>query len=70
MEIKSSSEESQLTALRAKSLLPLKSMNEFAAQEEPPTTTKRPSEFSLPRVVGTGGGQSQRALLVLRIVRD
>ena len=50
MEIRSSSEESQFIAFNARSLLPLKPRNELAAQEELPTTTKRPSEFSLPVV--------------------
>src|SRR5713101_4346691 len=48
MEIKSSSEESQFMAFRAKSELPLKLMKELAAQAELPMTTKRPWEFSLP----------------------
>ena len=48
MEIKSSSEESQFIAFIARSLLPLNERKEFATQEELPTTTKRPSEFSLP----------------------
>src|SRR5215472_1236062 len=48
MEIKSSSDESQFIASSARSLLPLNEMNEFATHEEEPTTTKRPSEFSLP----------------------
>ena len=38
----------QFMALSARSLLPLKSRNELAGHEELPTTTKRPSEFSLP----------------------
>src|SRR5215467_8055318 len=48
IEIKSSSEESQLIALSAKSSLPLKPMKRFAAHVELPITTKRPCEFSLP----------------------
>ena len=48
IEIKSSSEESQFIAFIARSLLPLNVRNELATQEELPTTTKRPSEFSFP----------------------
>src|SRR5580704_4548740 len=48
MEIRSSSEDSQFTAFNAKSLLPLKPRNRFAAQDELPATTKRPCEFCLP----------------------
>src|SRR6267378_1421263 len=48
MEIRSSSEESQFSAFSARSPLPLKVMNELAGHAELPTTTKRPSEFSLP----------------------
>src|ERR1700687_1333762 len=50
MEIKSSSEESQFIAFNARSLLPLNERKEFATQEELPTTTKRPCEFSFPVV--------------------
>src|SRR5690348_12564776 len=48
IEIRSSSEASQLIVLSAKSLLPLKPRNPFSAQRALPTTTKRPCEFSLP----------------------
>src|ERR1700733_9187440 len=48
IEIRSSSEESQFIAFIARSLFPLKERKEFATHEELPTTTKRPSEFSLP----------------------
>ena len=48
MEIKSSSEASQFTAFNARSPLPLKPRKRFAAHEELPVTTKRPSEFGLP----------------------
>src|SRR5579883_3034390 len=48
MEIKSSSEASQLMVFKARSLLPLKLMNPLLSQEELPTTTNRPWEFSLP----------------------
>src|SRR5215469_15039578 len=48
IEIRSSSDESQLIAFNARSLLPLKLMNPFASHEELPTTTNRPCEFSFP----------------------
>src|SRR5580692_6848381 len=48
IEIKSSSDASQSTAFNARSLLPLKFRNEFAAQDELPTTTKRPCESCFP----------------------
>src|SRR5437763_7932758 len=48
MEIRSSSEESQFIVFKARSRLPLKLMNELAAHDELPSTTKRPWEFSLP----------------------
>src|SRR5437764_2928374 len=48
MEIKSSSEESQLIVFSARSRFPLKPRNRFAAHPELPTTTKRPCEFSFP----------------------
>src|SRR5215469_3497746 len=48
MEIRSSSDESQFTALEARSSLPLNPIKRFAAHEELPTTTNRPWEFSLP----------------------
>src|SRR5579864_1086594 len=48
IEIRSSSEESQFTALSARSSLPLKSRKRFAAQPELPITTNRPCEFSFP----------------------
>src|SRR5947209_4511679 len=48
IEIRSSSDDSQFSAFSARSRLPLKARNEFAAQPELPNTTKRPSTFSLP----------------------
>src|SRR5579862_7594658 len=48
IEIKSSSEESQFIVFNAKSGLPLKLRNEFAAHAELPITTNRPCEFSFP----------------------
>ena len=48
IEIKSSSEESQFTVFNARSRLPLKFKNEFAAHAELPMTTNRPCEFSFP----------------------
>src|ERR1039458_7871634 len=48
IEIRSSSEESQLMAFSARSRLPLKRMKVLAAHNELPTTTKRPCEFFLP----------------------
>src|SRR5579859_2387988 len=42
IEIKSSSEESQLMVFKARSLLPLKFRKPLASQEELPTTTNRP----------------------------
>src|SRR5580692_2450138 len=48
MEIKSSSDASQLMAFNARSSLPLKLIKLLAAQEELPTTTKRPCEFPFP----------------------
>src|ERR1700722_4369243 len=48
MEIKSSSEESQFIVFNAKSRLPLKFRNEFAAHVALPITTNRPCEFSFP----------------------
>jgi hypothetical protein len=48
IEIKSSSDESQLIVFSARSLLPSKLMNPLSTQEALPTTTKRPWEFSLP----------------------
>src|ERR1700693_5230793 len=47
IEIKSSSDASQSIVFNARSLLPLNLMNEFAAHDEPPTTTKRPFESCL-----------------------
>ena len=48
IEIRSSSEESQFIVFNAKSRLPLKFRNEFAAHAALPITTKRPCEFSFP----------------------
>src|ERR1700693_264898 len=48
IEIRSSSDESQFMAFSARSLFPLNVRNELEIQEELPTTTNRPSEFSLP----------------------
>src|ERR1039457_6503346 len=48
IEIKSSSDASQLIVFIAKSLLPLKLRNELAAHDELPITTKRPWESCLP----------------------
>src|SRR3990172_6657039 len=48
MEMRSSSEESQFIAFIARSLLPLKSMNELEAHVELPTTTNRPSLSGVP----------------------
>src|ERR1700728_1290494 len=48
MEIRSSSDASQLIAFKARSSLPLKLMKLLAAHDELPTTTKRPCEFSFP----------------------
>src|SRR5579863_6015913 len=48
IEIRSSSDDNQSTAFNARSLLPLKLMNEFSAHDELPTTTNRPCESCLP----------------------
>src|ERR1700735_5143688 len=48
IEIRSSAEASQSTALSARSLFPLKGRKEFAAHDELPTTTNRPCESCLP----------------------
>src|SRR5437879_7273228 len=48
MEIRSSSDESQFMAFKARSRLPLKRRNELAAHPELPMTTKRPCEFCFP----------------------
>src|ERR1700757_3838482 len=48
IEIRSSSEASQLIVFRARSLFPLKRRKPLAAQDELPTTTKRPCELSFP----------------------
>src|SRR5438094_10526307 len=48
IEIKSSSDDSQSIVFSARSLLPLKRIKEFAAQEELPMTTNRPCESGLP----------------------
>src|SRR5689334_19698565 len=47
IEIKSSSDASQLTVFSARSSLPLKLIKALFAHEELPTTTNRPCEFSL-----------------------
>src|SRR5579863_6349555 len=48
IEIKSSSEPSQSIVFKARSLLPLKLMKEFSAQDALPITTNRPCESCLP----------------------
>src|SRR5579859_4418008 len=48
MEIRSSSEASQLTAFKARSALPLNLMNPLVAHDEHPMTTNRPCELSFP----------------------
>src|SRR5580704_4075635 len=47
MEMRSSSDESQLRAFKARSRFPLKPRKPLAAHCELPTTTNRPCEFSL-----------------------
>src|SRR5580704_14551636 len=48
MEMRSSSDDSQLMVFKARSRFPLNGKNPLAAHKELPTTTNRPCEFSLP----------------------
>ena len=69
MEIKSSSDASQSMAFNARSRFPLKLMKEFSAHEELPTTTNRPSEFSLPVLYVPAAAMVSGPFLVCRVVR-